>query len=403
MGNNMKDTLLFMTNEQMGSINEDKTLSFFNSQYVEQYNKNKQSIKLRQQWKTQGTGAKFMGMDKDLSHLEASQTFKRPTGICLTDTPGYFIYAIQVDEFFGMFSKSLDSKEEAEGHIMHTNNIQMYDLDYNSANQKVILSLGQDGISRHLALLNPKIAHYQVLTEGECIDANPSWSKAKANTIVYDSCGIGVDSNGIPIAFSEHNICRLNLDTCEIDEVISFEGFDCIKPKEDAEGNIYFIRRPKAHKGRQANPTDMLINILFIPVKIVRALFMWLNFFTIRYTGDSLSTNTKNGTKAKKKSEEELFIEGNLIKADQNQKANERKGEKYAGILPRDWELMKYTPTGELISIKKGVLAFDIYSNGSIIYSNGKYLVKVIENEEEEKIIDLPIASYIKVIESHNS
>lgn len=39
MGNHMKDTLLFMTNEQMGSINEDKTLSFFNSQYVEQYNK----------------------------------------------------------------------------------------------------------------------------------------------------------------------------------------------------------------------------------------------------------------------------------------------------------------------------------------------------------------------------
>ena len=397
----MKGTLLFMTNEKMGSLNEDKTLSFFNSQYLEQYNKNKHAIKVRHHWKTQGTGAKFMGMDRDLSHLDASKTFQRPTGICLADDLEHFIYTIQVDEFFGVFSKSLGNKDEAEGHIMHTNNIQMYDLDYNSANQKVALSLGKDEISKHLALLDPKTAQYKVLTEGECVDANPSWSKAEANTIIYDSCGIGVDGNGIPVALGECNICRLNLDTCEIDEVIGFEGLDCIKPKEDASGNIYFIRRPKAHKSGQANPVDMLINFLLIPVKIARALFMWLNFFTIRYTGDSLSTNNKNGTKAKKKSEEELFIEGNLIKADQNQKANERKGEKYAGILPRDWELMKYTLGGELTSIKKGVLAFDLHSDGSITYSNGKHLIRLLESGEEEKLVDLPLVNYIKIIDTN--
>ena len=125
---------------------------------------------------------------------------------------------------------------------------------------------------------------------------------------------------------------------------------------------------------------------------------MWLNFFTMRYTGDSLATNGNNGTKAKKKSKEELFIEGNLIKAEENQKTNERKGEKYAGIIPYEWELMKRTVLGETISIKKGVLAFDVQKDGHVIYSNGKYIIKMLDNKEEERIADLSLVNYIKIV-----
>ena len=50
--------------------------------------------------------------------------------------------------------------------------------------------------------------------------------------------------------------------------------------------------------------------------------------------GESLkSTSGANPAKARQKSEEELFVEGNLIKAQKALQQNQSAGEKFAGVI----------------------------------------------------------------------
>ena len=84
----------------------------------------------------------------------------------------------------------------------------------------------------------------------------------------------------------------------------------------------------------------------------------------------------------KQKTEEELFVEGNLIKAQQTLEHNQRAGEKYPGVIPSSWELMKLTPSGEMMILKKGVMSFLIQEE-RIVYSNGKYLIALNQHADE--------------------
>lgn len=114
-----------------------------------------------------------------------------------------------------------------------------------------------------------------------------------------------------------------------------------------------------------------------------------VRFFTQRYTGESLkSTSGTNPAKARRKSEEELFVEGNLIKVQKALKQNQSAGEKFAGVIPRNWELIQYSTSGEQKVLKRGVLGYALDKQGVVYYSNGKYLLAVMSDHTEQMLVE---------------
>ena len=168
-----------------------------------------------------------------------------------------------------------------------------------------------------------------------------------------------------------------------------------MKPQVDQQGNLYCIQRPYSSGYHKESPFLVLKNVVLAPVKIIKAVIGWLDFFTQKYTGESLKTTSgANPAKTKQKSEEELFIEGNLIKAKQSLENNQKNGEKYPGFIPRSWQLIKIKPTGEKEVIKQGVMSFCI-GNNIVIYSNGKHLIQLDENKNETLLCEDKLISKI--------
>jgi hypothetical protein len=92
----------------------------------------------------------------------------------------------------------------------------------------------------------------------------------------------------------------------------------------------------------------------------------------------------------------DLIINGNIINAEKILKENLARGEKYAGIAPKEWELVRMDADGEQKSIKKGVLGFDINKNNEIVYSNGKYIIKISPDGKEEVVEKVDFVEKIK-------
>jgi len=169
---------------------------------------------------------------------------------------------------------------------------------------------------------------------------------------------------------------------------VTSEHYDYIRAKEDIQGNIYYIKRPYHEK---VSNTDILKDIVFFPFRIIKAIAGMLNFFSMMFGGEPLNSRRNMATKTKQKSEKDIFVEGNMVNADKILKENNSKGEKYPGIIPRSWELIKIENNKEVV-IKKGVLDYMICEDNSIIYSNGSHVLKINKDGKESLVAKTKLA-----------
>jgi len=145
-----------------------------------------------------------------------------------------------------------------------------------------------------------------------------------------------------------------------------------------------------------------MIDILLFPVRIVRAIVGLLNYFSIIFGGESLrSGKSDSDVKTKQQSEKDLFFDGNVINSQQMLKKNQRRGEKFPGIIPHSWELIRMDKNGNQSCIKKGVMDYAIYSSGDIVYSNGNAIIHLPVDGSEQLIEKCRMANNLVEI-SHN-
>ena len=376
-------SLLYLSNQDLHLLQNQKTQTI-DCHAVSQYKKNLQEIKQRKQWKTTGAGAQFMGMaahhddPNELANIFAVDAV-------LTDDQK-IIYAARLQDGCAIYIKSLLDQQQPEALVLRNNEFIVHHLDYAAAKQRLILSVSQGfAYERHLCVLGLDSNRLQYITEGDCQDEHPCFDPQNPDLVYYDSCGFAYDQQG-NISVGPKEICRLNLKTGELETVMSDPRYDFYKPKVDAQGQLYFLKRP--YKNQHFSGSS-LKDILFAPFKIIRAVIGWLDFFTQRYTGESLkSTSGANPAKARQKSQEELFVEGNLIQAHKNLQQNQHAGEKFAGVIPRNWELIQQSCNGEQRVVKRGVLGYALHADGALYYSNGKYLIAMHNEQTEQMLVE---------------
>ncbi|MBJ8445410.1 hypothetical protein [Acinetobacter bereziniae] len=382
-------SLFYLSNQNLYLLDGNKSITV-PCQAIDQYKKNLVEIQQRKEWKTKGTGAQFTGNFSQDDQVDLNHIF--PTDVVLT-SDHKMIYTACLQEGTSINIKSLNDLQETEGLILRKNDFVVQDMAYDEAKKRLALSVNSNGYERHICILPLDANRTQYLTEGDCQDSNPCFDPQDTMQIYYDSCGLAYGEHRI--AYSPKEIYHLDMGTGELQTVASDPKFDFFKPKMDSLGNLYFIKRPYSRDGSHHSPVTTIKDIIFAPFKIIRAIVSWLDFFTQRYTGESLKTTSGNNpAKSQQKSEEELFVEGNLIKAQQNLERNQKSGEKYPGMIPKSWELVKMSPTGEMTTLKRGVMSFAL-KDDTIFYSNGKYLIELDADQNEHLRIEAKLISKI--------
>ena len=114
------------------------------------------------------------------------------------------------------------------------------------------------------------------------------------------------------------------------------------------------------------------------------------------FTGKGLTGKNNNPAKVSDKSNRDIFIDGNVIHADKEYQNNLKHKDDFAGIIPRSYELIKISKDGKVDVIKKGIIAYDVDSDGTIYASNGKHVLK-IKDGKTEKLCDVNLATAISI------
>lgn len=381
--------IFYLSQQQLYCFDQNKSTSI-PCQAIDKYKKNLIEIKQRKQWKSQGAGAQFMGLNGMETELDLSDIY--PSDMVYLDDEN-IIYTAHLQDGTAIQIKSINQLHDAEGLVLRKNEFTVEAMHIDSINRRLVLSASQEyQVECHLCILALDANRTQFITEGESLDSNPFFNPQNPDEIYYDSCGLSYTHD---VTLGPKVINKLNLNNGDLDTIIADPKLDFFKPQLDALGNLYFIQRPYNSAHHKEDFVSFLKNILLAPVKIIKAIVGWLDFFTQRYTGESLKrTSGANPAKARQKTEEELFVEGNLIKAHQTLEKNKKAGEKYHGVIPETWNLMKLTPSGELIPVKKGVMSFALKGD-RILYSNGQHLVELDAEGNETLLLEARLISKI--------
>ena len=129
-------------------------------------------------------------------------------------------------------------------------------------------------------------------------------------------------------------------------------------------------------------------------VILLRALFGFLNVFSSKYSGKTLSKSAG----VKQRNEEKLFIDGNLIHAEAELRANRSRGDRNPGIIPHTWELRCRRPDGTDELIRRGVMAYRTEDDGTVYISNGSAILRISPDGAEEKLSALGQVSFGKAL-----
>lgn len=400
-------TLLFIADSKIYRLDEGK-LSEIENGILEKYREKLYQNVKRSEWKKNGSGARFL----EQAAAEDAEEKLRNLYFCtdaLAVTGDTLLFSQTIENTSGIYTKT---GENDEGIVLSDSGTRYGEFDELDGQLAVSASFAGES---HIGLIRPGVAECRLLTEGETIDRHPFWSRFEKDVIYYSSAGLEITGSaerpeeaegpsGLPARLlaaqrrtarnlGPASLCRLDLSAGEIDEILSDNRYDYIKPSTDGSGNLYFIRKPyKAAENRNLGVGSCLLDILLFPFRLIRALLGFLNFFSVAYSGKTIRKSGTSSAKTRKNSE--IYIDGNLIRADKEQKANEKKKDPYPGIIPRSFELCRRGQDGEITVLKKGVIAYRVTDEG-IVVSNGSGILLLGPDGKEKKLCDAPRVTYL--------
>lgn len=355
-----------------------------------QYRQTIEQIQQNKLWKTTGRGAQFMG-------VETPQTEQadcaRVCGLALYQDE--FLYTLLLDASGGMYRRTFSEKPEIEGHICSGNDVRLGEITSNGDNVAACLSY-PNGCS-HIALFKLPSSVYTQVTDGDSCETHPSWS-ADGRLVYFSTAGIA--RNNGQIAYAPRAAASYNVNTERMEIVLEDEKHDILAPKEDAAGNMYFIRQPYRMSEEEDNVSflGILKDVLLFPYRLVKALIGFLDVFSMIYGREPLNTSgRRSDVRTKQKSEKELFFEGRKLDAEKNLKENQKSGDPYAGIMSRSRVLVRRGPDGTEEILAKAVLDYVLCEDGSVVYSNGVHILHRTADGKTESLVKTRMARNLVV------
>lgn len=337
----------------------------------------------RHAWKMQGTSAQFMrgmlwsGMEHDPAAFRIAMT-----SVTRGRAPGELLYSLETNEISGVFA--LDSTG-AEQRLFHTADFRIRHLAMHPDGDTIAATICHSDLAANLALLNADGSDLHEVSEGDSIDLAPRWVPGAQRRLVFQSAGLGRDAAGRLSGASPFAVQQLDLDSGEIATLAEDPEADLLGPQQSTDGSLYYIRRPRPNPRAPLDPLGIVKDTVLFPFRLSFAIFQFFNFFSMRYSGRPLATS--RGAAQRGPDLRQMMVWGNVIDADRAARENRDGDPDAPALVPSTWQLVRQTPQGKQV-LAKGVLSFDVASDGSILYSNGSSVHRLpADNARPERIL----------------
>jgi len=300
---------------------------------------------------------------------------------------GHLLYALDTGAVGGLFT--YDVQASAENRLFHRQEFKANDLACHPHKQVLALSTVMEDGTASIAVMQPGSRKLTPVTEGDSLDQAPAWvptpDDPMREVLVYHSAGLSRNQRGFITGQGPYAIHRLDMDKGKFETVMEDAAWDYLVPRVRVEGGkerLYFIRRPYNAAGHNFSFGRFLLDIVLFPFRLVRAIFAFLNVFSMFFSGKPLTT--VGGPKGQEIDTRIMHLHGQWI---DTQKAlrSAAKGQPRA-LVPATWELMVMEEGGKATSLASSVLSFDLVPGGGVVYTNGSEIFTVAAGEKAEKV-----------------
>ena len=280
---------------------------------------------------------------------------------------GSLTYLIDFGHMTGLFQ--YDPAIDQERRLFHRNGFPAQDLHRHPLHGRLAMSLAQPDGTKRLLVCDADGRLPREVTLGDSVDEMPRWVQEDSERLVFQSAGIGRDTNGFATALGPYVIQRLDLKTESLSTWIQDESFDLLHPCELPDGTLIYLKRPYRPGPRRTDAWTDLKDILLFPYRLARAGFHFLNFFSLMFSGQPLRTAGGPERPATPESRY-LSLWGQMV--DTRKQMFQRRGSEESGLVPKDWQLIRRDPAGKETLLADGVLTFDVGPSGDVLYTDGK-------------------------------
>lgn len=287
------------------------------------------------------------------------------------DQDGELVYFLETGYVGGLFSYNWTNDEETR--IFHKEAFHIRDMDRHPELDLIACAQLFPNGTASIGIIKGLGLHQ--VTEGDSMDLAPSWIPGKGQEIVFQSAGIARNPQGRAVGLGPFTVQRLNPEKGSLTPLLDDPATDFLLPHLDAEGALYFIRRPYETPGRSKPSLWRLVtDVLLFPFRLLRALFHYLNFVSLAFSRKPLASAA--GPKTDGPDEHMLLLWGRMIDAQQALRQNAQAKETSA-LVPSSWELVKRQPSGEEIVLAKNVVAYDLDPASNVVYTNGSAIYHI--------------------------
>lgn len=282
-------------------------------------------------------------------------------------------YMIDLHGSSGLFHYK--PSENKETRLFHHAQYRSHGMAFDPDREAIIVSFENRDGTAYLAVYDKDGNSKGSITGGDAMDTQPSCSQREKGVVWFQSAGIARHpQTGRAVALGPSVINRLDYANGKLDTILEDRQFDFLAPREDRQGNLYYIRRPYERAGQQS-PTSFLKDIFLLPWRLAKAIFGYLNFFSMIYGREPLRSAGGPAGNPLEQDLGSLWLHGRMIQA-----ANVPR-EESQGLVPASWQLRKRTRQGEDALVADHIVSFDLAGDGSLFYSNGFEVFHILRNE----------------------
>ena len=276
---------------------------------------------------------------------------------------GNLLYFLRDAHMGGLFRQEAASGRELR--VVLKQSLHFTDLAISPDGALLAAASQQNGGTVNIAMMNSDGSNYREITGGDTIDSSPAWIPGAPRQMLYQSAGLARSEQGHILAIGNTSIQKLNLDTGDVTPILDTPAFDHLKPRVSPSGDLLFIRRP--YETAHYSADGMLVDTLLFPFRLLRALFHYLNFFSLMYSRKPLTSANGPATQADLKN---ILLQGKRVDAEKTLR-NARPVQGVPSLVPDSWQLVRRNPSGNEQVLATNVSSYDIAPNGTILYSNG--------------------------------
>jgi hypothetical protein len=276
------------------------------------------------------------------------------------------LYAQAMSASSGLFRYNLATREEYR--LFHRQDFDACGLACDPSNgQIVVATRGKEDLGK-LQLIDDTARRNDRITAGDGHDSNPFPDPVNRSGIYFQSSGVGRNERGEIVALGPAAIHRLDRATGEMQTVLEDADWDFLLPKADANGALYFIRRPYAEQ--DSLPLGQKIKaFVTLPFALAGAMFGFLDAFSRMFGKKSLRPAGGGPGLPVARSRYATFHD-TTIELEKVLEQQDRKGED-AQVVPKTWELVRRDSSGAETVLAQHAVAYDLGPKGEVVYSDG--------------------------------